>query len=812
MDIKTSYLLNPENLDLELELSLAHNILNINQKSTNSAFWIWDENSQSIKLSEGIFDIFGKVDKSLAGIDSLMNSVTVADKFKVTKALYLVAVNYTDLYFECSIVCGSQIKKIKFSGEPIFDKAGKLAYYIGTVQDITEYDLKNQKIEDQNNILNIISFLSEKFLNTNINNLVETIEYAFEKASKVFNYHNGIIVNFDNDAEDKVLVKWKHPNYQKYHEIPINNSFIKDMMAYIHSFSDTPLEEYVAIFDSLDIIPEDFIQIRNFYRVQNIKTLIVIPLLTPDEFIGFTILINYKDNNAFDKITHSKLHTMNRMVASALVRAKYEELLVKAKEEAENANLSKSAFLANINHEIRTPLNSIIGYSNILKDSNKELKYNFYFDGILKSSKQLMELLTNIIDISKIQSGKVQINMKSINLQGIINELSSIYKDKALQKGVNFKLEMDSTLPGFIISDEPKIWQILHNLLENSVKFTEKGSIIFRIYKETQSDNSLSIKFEIDDTGTGIEHENIESIFNPFKQADDKLNRKFGGSGLGLSISKSLAELINGGLSVESEIGKGSKFTFYINKVEIQESDEKLEKEVYNSDLKKIDDNELVKTLGGKTFLIADDDKPNILILTKILEPYNINIKTAANGEDALEEFKNNNIDLVILDYSMPKLNGVQVARKIRDELANKPVNIVILTGYTSFQKIDGLDNIEFPMISKPIEFDAFKYKLYNLLKSSDTKTINIIETSNSSLINLKALKEVLENEFEIAFSTLNIDDIKKFLNKGLNFANNYQVDDEYLHRLYEIKKAIEIFNVGSIFNLMKEFEKKYNL
>jgi PAS domain S-box-containing protein len=398
---------------------------------------------------------------------------------------------------------------------------------------------------------------------------------------------------------------------------------------------------------------------------------------------------------------------LSRGIIFDITELKRTELeLVKAKEKAEENNRLKSAFLANMSHEIRTPLNSIIGFSEILSDRTSSPEESImYVDIIRESSKQLTSLVSDIIDISKIDANLMDIEKKGFTLNKKIEHLYEIFRNELKTKNKSIKLSAQTALNNnndLIVSDEIRLTQILSNLLGNAIKFTEQGTIDFGY---TLTEDNKYIEFYVSDTGIGIQKKNHKKIFGRFQQADPSITRKYGGTGLGLSISKELSRLLGGKMWLRSEPGKGSAFYFKIPYVQAEHS--QIMPEIIDLDDKKY------SRLKNKIILIVDDNATVVKLLTAILQKFSIICLTADSGKAALDIVKSDQkLDLILLDIQMPDMDGVTVLNFIKE--INPSIKVIAQTA-NAFEE----DRKKYIQIG----FNGYVSKPFN--RSEIIKTIN---------------------------------------------------------------------------------------
>lgn len=347
-----------------------------------------------------------------------------------------------------------------------------------------------------------------------------------------------------------------------------------------------------------------------------------------------------------------------------------EQKLKKSKEEAEKANRAKSDFLARVSHEIRTPLNAILGFTEQLMQTDLNKKQNDYVEIIDKSSEYLLSLINDILVLSKIEARQINFENKPFKIEYTVKYLFDALKGRAEEKGIRFTYDIDKKLDKVLLGDSFRLRQILINFLSNAIKFTHSGYVELRSFLMDENDNEAKVRFDIIDTGMGIKPENLETIFEQFKQADSSISKKFGGTGLGLPICKNLIEMQNGNLSVTSQENIGTTFTFSLTYRKGDKTD------IIPDDLGHIDSTKL----KGVKVLLVDDDSVNRLLGKTILEKLNCAFDIANHGKEAIIKLKEKKYDIILLDIHMPDINGIDVAKFLRKEKRDKSTKIIAVT------------------------------------------------------------------------------------------------------------------------------------
>lgn len=468
-------------------------------------------------------------------------------------------------------------------------------------------------------------------------------------------------------------------------------------------------------------------------------------------------------------------------------KKRIEAALIKAKQESEAANKAKSVFLSNMSHEIRTPLNAIIGFSQLMKrDMNLSSQQKEYNTAIIRAGEHLLELINEILELSKIEAGRIVLNPTSIDLHAMCDDIYMMFRERANDKHLQLLFENSEDLPRYVMVDEGKLRQLFVNIIGNAIKFTDEGGVAIRTQAISSEEGKSYLIVEVQDSGPGISEEEIGKLFRHFEQTSTGV-KKGTGTGLGLALSRELALLMGGDITVSSKVGEGSIFTF---KIEFTAGNES---EIEKPDTKRVIG--IADKSKSYTILVVDDKKENLQVAVNLLELVGFSTEEAVDGKEAIEKVIASKPDLILMDMRMPVMDGYEATRIIKTMDDYKDIPIVALTASTFEDERKRIEALKMQgYIRKPFrESDLFntigktlniKYIYEN--EPEEVVTDNLESEITSSEIILDKLSDSFIKEMQDAISVADLDkiillisgierDFPALSNKLMEMANKYE-------------------------------------
>jgi PAS domain S-box-containing protein len=688
---------------------------------------------------------------------------------------------------------GREDRWVSTTKMPYHDKEGKIIGTFGISRDITDIKIAEKDLKHLNDVLRAIRDINQLIVKEkSIRNLIEN---ACKILTKNQRYCHAWIILINNTGK-----------ITKYAETGVGKNFgtlIENLK------KDEFLNCWVKAMNSSGIVliknPKDECTDCILSGVHTGRGLMLAKLVHGKKIYGIlstSISLEYIDSKQeqelFIEITNdiafalynSELEQKRKRTEEKLRIAKIDA--EKSSKKALAADSAKSEFLANMSHEIRTPMNAIMGFSEILKEQLKDPKYIEYTDTIIASGKTLLGLINDILDLSKIEAGKMELQYGPVDPHALFGDITKIFDTKIKSKGLKFITDIDENLPASLLLDEVRIRQMLFNLVGNAVKFTSEGYIELKVKKVFHPDRSkIDLIFSVKDTGIGISEEDRKIIFDAFQQSKGQSTKLYGGTGLGLAITKKLVELMNGELTVDSTVGKGSVFTVKIKEVSIASLEHSLDEIKLES--------ENISFLNQKV-LIVDDIQSNRLLLNEILSIYGLAVLEATNGKEAINTIRSQSPDIVLMDLRMPVMDGYEAIKILKGDSRLKNIPIIVLTASamkTNEEEIKkiGSDSYLRKPISRPeLLAELKKYLKFKIIPKDEsipgpskakanTKEKNASTPSDSTAKIKKSpeLIKILENEIFTRYSKLKkefiINDIEDFAEGIQELGSKYNAD-----------------------------------
>ena len=514
-------------------------------------------------------------------------------------------------------------------------------------------------------------------------------------------------------------------------------------------------------------------------------------------------------NKIYDKYGDVIGHIL--IVTDLSERMKSMKRLEEAMKEAEYANKAKSIFLANMSHEIRTPMNAIIGFSELVLKMDIPTEVRKHIEDIKWSSNNLLAIINDILDISKIESGKAELIPDNYYIGSLFRDVSLIIAPQAEKKGLTFDMKIEESIPRELCGDKVRIRGILINILNNAVKYTQKGSVFFEASILNQTSENVTLKFKISDTGIGIKEEDLENVFHNFERIDQKINYGIEGSGLGLAIANEYVSLMGGNITVESTYGKGSVFTVTIIQQIIDSRP--LEKDYSNLTPEHISDGISDLKIDGLSVLVTDDNLVNLRVAHGILSCYGLLVDTATTGKEAIQLCKTKKYDLVFMDQMMPEMDGVEAMQELRTLNSHYALGgkgkIIVLTadaikGTREHLIKQGFDEY----LGKPINIEQLERLFLRFIPQDkihfqpkeEPEKKSSPSTNHLPILDEAMIKPILQN----IKRSIDDFDFNKVL-ETLEETKKFQLPEKYKEVFSKIESYMEDFSVDEIEELLSK-------
>lgn len=653
------------------------------QKLSHLGSWEWDIKKGTITWSDELFRIFGLQEEEFSGsFDEYIGFIHPADREMARATIEEAYKSLKPFNFHHRIVYRNKtVKMIHSIGEVITNEESEPVKMVGTAQDVTELFHKEE-------LEKLVLAATQSYNSVIIFDREQKVEWVNEGFSRLTGYtmddlkDKSIAILRGNDSRgllqqknvlDNILNEKKPVTYE-------NINFTKQG------------KEYWVITTATPILGKD----GEVERIIAIESDISLRKKIEEELVEA------------NKIAEQSLNKVNKTL----------DELIKAKKQLEELMKIKEQFMANMSHEIRTPMNAIVGFTDLLLKTQLSSEQKQYVDAVKTSGKNLLVIINDILDFSKIQSGKFVFEQIKFRLSQVVTTISELMLPKANEKGIHLLTEIDPNIPDYLIGDPMRLNQVLLNLLGNAIKFTKEGEVKIKVDLLEDKEEKVKLSFAVSDTGIGIAKGKQALIFEGFTQASNQTTRKYGGTGLGLTIAKQLVELQGGTIEVTSELDEGSTFTFILEFKKNLNPETKTKKSDSQQSELSFDE------LEGVNILLVEDNVMNQMLAKKVLSDWKCKITVAENGLVAIDKLSENDFDLILMDIQMPEMDGNEATRHIRKEFSppKSEVPIIAMTAHALAGEAEKCISVGMnEYISKPFDTKVLYNKILSVLKNSKT-------------------------------------------------------------------------------------------
>lgn len=672
--------------------------------------------------------------------------------------LHIKSVKHTQMpkkYEHKTILPNGDVIWQEWEDQVILNEDGTPNHFMAVGKNITHLKLVQQEMKKKSDFQNLIMNTAIKLINVPPDDIDFAIDKALQQVGEFAKVDRAYLFKYDH------LQQLAHNTHEWCAEgVSSEKEKLQNLsMGMIPSWVDSHLTGMIVHIADVTSLEEND-PTRAILEPQGIKTLISVPIMQMDHcfgFVGFDAVNEVKD---WTKAEITLLKVLSELFSNAYQRITFEKRLIETSSQAEKANQAKSQFLANMSHEIRTPLNGVLGMIQLLLDSGLSDEQKKFAEIGYNSGKNLLNLINDILDLSKVENKKVELKKSEFSLKGLIEETVQLLGINARQKGLDLSFKVDDAIDTSIYSDKLRLQQVLINLIGNAIKFTEHGSVKVNVCREADPISGYRVNFEVTDTGIGIPKDRFDDIFEPFNQLDSSTTKKYAGTGLGLAISAQLVKLMGGEINVESEIGKFSTFSFWVPLIESAEDQSKHK----------------TRKLKDKTFnaLIASKSETFGLILKALIPKQFSSVDLISNGSNCLVKIKQMQdlgtpYSIIFVDEVLNDSSGIQFLYRLKSALDEKTPPLVYLSRPDKLSELESLSQSEMCCIlSKPVHEDNINIMLKSCIpdleiasakknsdddySASEDKKVKILyaEDHEVNRILMEAMLERLNFDYEI--------------------------------------------------------------
>ncbi len=681
------------------------------QKLAHIGSWEFDFSNFAFKWSDELYRIYGvSPNEFIPTMELLLDYVHPEDKENFLKIAHQYPESQTQDYYYKIIRKNGEIRTINGRGEPIFDSAGTLIRAIGTAQDVTE------RIYEEG---------------------LEKLALAATKS-----YNSVIITN------NYGKIEWVNEGFTKLTGYTLDS--VQNVNELLKRNDTAELNKQTTFYESIRTEKKPITYEHKNYAIDG-KEFWVITTLTPVFGTNGEVerVIAIDSDITVRKQMEEELVLANNISEHLLKKGnKALNELMKTQKELKETMKVKEQFLANMSHEIRTPMNAIVGFTDLILKTELNTDQKQYIDAIKTSGQNLLVIINDILDFSKSQAGKLVFEQTDIQLSQAISTLIDLMLPKSMEKNIRLSYKIGSSVPEYLIGDPTRLNQILINLVSNAIKFTEKGEINIEVELLKDAEEHVELLFSITDTGIGIAPDKLNSIFEGFTQASNDTTRKYGGTGLGLTIVKQLVEQQGGEIHVTSELDKGSVFSFNIS---FKKGSSRITKDPRVTEFQKIEHLQV---------LLVEDNYLNQVLATKVLTNWGWHVDVAENGVIAIEKLKKNNYDVILMDIQMPEMDGYEATKHIRKALAapKSQIPIIAMTAHAISGEVKRCEQVGMNgYISKPFNEDDLYTKIRTVLKLNSTMDTNVNKLKEKKYTDLTYLKTLSKGDTDFVKQMISI-------------------------------------------------------